>query len=78
MGAILLRLPEELLEKSSQCAKALNISRAEFIRRAIEKLNRETSAALRAKRIAEVSHRVRKESMRVNAEFSAVEEDPDA
>ncbi len=78
MGAISLKLPDDLLENSAQCAKAMRISRAEYIRRAIERLNRETQAGLRAKRLAEVSRRVRKESMRVNAEFDAMEEDPDA
>ena len=32
----------------------------------------------RAERLAEVSHRVREESMRVNAEFAAIEHGPDA
>jgi len=32
----------------------------------------------RSKRLAEVSGRVRKESPRVNAEFAAIEKDPDA
>ena len=32
----------------------------------------------RSKRLAEVSRRVRKESLRVNAEFAAIEKDPDA
>jgi hypothetical protein len=41
-------------------------------------MNRKTAAQLRAERIAEVSKRVREESMRVNAEFSAIERDPDA
>jgi hypothetical protein len=78
MGAISLKLPEDLLDGSAQCAKALKISRAEYIRMSIEKLNREIRADLRAKRLAEVSRRVREESMRVNAEFAATEEDPDA
>jgi hypothetical protein len=41
-------------------------------------MNRATRAQLRAKRLAEVSRRVRKESMRINAEFAAIERDPDA
>ncbi len=41
-------------------------------------MNRETMAQLRAKRLAEVSRRVRKESMRINAEFAAIERAPDA
>jgi hypothetical protein len=41
-------------------------------------MNRKTGARLRAERLAEVSKRVRGESMRVNAEFAAVERDPGA
>lgn len=78
MGAISLKLPDDLLETSSQCAEALKVSRAKYIRHAIERMNRETRARLRANRLAEVSRRVRKESMRVNAEFAAIERDPDA
>jgi hypothetical protein len=41
-------------------------------------MNRETRSVVRAKRLAEASKKVRKESMRVNAEFAAIERDPDA
>ncbi len=78
MGAISLKLPDYLLEASGRCAGALRLSRAEYIRRAIERMNRETRSQLRAKRLAEASRKVRKESMRVNAEFAATERDPDA
>ena len=78
MGALSLKLPDELLKTSGRYAAALQIPRAEYIRRAIERMNRQTAARLRAKRLAEVSRRVRKESMRVNAEFAAVEGDPGA
>ena len=33
--------------------------------------------ASRAERLAEISRRVREESMRVNADFAAIEKDPD-
>ncbi len=78
MRAISLNLSDDLVQASSDCARALRLSRAEYIRRAIERMNRETRAQLRAKRLAEVSLKVRDESMRVNAEFAAVERDPDA
>ena len=78
MGAISLKLPDSLLEASGKCAGALRVSRAEYIRRAIERMNRETRSQLRAKRLAAVSRRVRKESMRVNAEFATIEHGPDA
>jgi hypothetical protein len=77
MGAILLKLSDQLAESSGECARALRLSRAEYIRRAIERMNRETRGQLRARRLAEASRRVREESMRVNAEFAAVERDPD-
>ncbi len=78
MGAISLKLPDELLETSGRYAEALRMSRAEYIRRAIERMNRDTHARLRAERLAEISKKVRAESMRVNEEFAAVERDPDA
>ena len=78
MGAISLKLPEDVLEASRRCAETLHISRAAYIRRAVERMNRQTQALLRAKRLADASQKVRKESMRVNREFSAIEQDPDA
>ncbi len=77
MGAVSLKLPDELLEASGRCAEALQIPRAEYIRRALERMNRETQQRLRAKRLAEASRKVREESMNVNAEFAAIEQDPD-
>ena len=77
MSAISLKLPDDLLTASGECAAALRLSRAEYIRRAVERMNRETRAQLRAERLADVSRRVREESMRVNAEFAAIEHDPE-
>jgi metal-responsive CopG/Arc/MetJ family transcriptional regulator len=78
MGVISVTLPDDLLEASDRYAKALGMSRAEYIRRAIERMNRDTHARLRAERLAEISKKVRAESLRVNEEFAAVERDPDA
>jgi metal-responsive CopG/Arc/MetJ family transcriptional regulator len=78
MAAISLKLPEELLEASGRCADALKLTRAEYIRRALERMNRDTRARLRARRLREASRKVRDESMRVNAEFAALEQDVDA
>lgn len=73
MGAISLRLPDDVLEISRRCADTLHLSRAAYIRRAIERMNCQTEALLPAKRLAEASKKVRKESMRVNREFTAIE-----
>ncbi len=77
MGAVSLKLPDELLEASGRCAEALHIPRAEYMRRAIEQMNTETQKRLRAKKLTEASIKVREESMKVNAEFAAIEQDPD-
>ena len=77
MEAISLKLPEELLRASGRCARALKLSRAEYLRRAIDKMNREAEARLRAKRMAAASLKVRRQSLEVNAEFSRIESDPD-
>ncbi len=78
MAAISIQLPDPLLEASGRCAEALHLSRAEYIRRAIERMNRDTRARLRAERLARASHKVRGESMHVNAEFDAIQRDVDA
>jgi hypothetical protein len=78
LKAVALKIPEDMLEESSRLADSLRISRAAYIRMAIRRMNRKTSARLRAERLAEISRRVRDESMKVNAEFAAIERDPDA
>lgn len=78
MRTISLSLTEDLLDASRRCASALSVSRAQYIRTAIERMNHQIEQEARAKRLAEVSRRVRKESMKVNAEFAAIERDPDA
>jgi metal-responsive CopG/Arc/MetJ family transcriptional regulator len=76
MVAISLKLPDELLDTSGRYAAELRMSRAAYIRRAVERLNHETRARLRARRMAEASRKVRRESLRVNKEFSRIERDP--
>ena len=78
MEAISLKLPEDLLEVSTRCAEALKMSRAAYVRRAIEEMNRSTRAKIRGQRLAAASRKVRKESSKVTAEFAAIERDPDA
>jgi predicted DNA-binding protein len=78
MEAISLKLPLNILERSERCAEALGLPRAEYIRQAIERMNRETEATLRAERLVNASRKVRKDNMRVNAEFEVIERDPDA
>ena len=78
MTAISLKIPQDLLDASGRCAEALKLTRAEYLRRALERMNRHPRARLRASRLREASHRVRQDSMRVNREFAAIERDVDA
>jgi len=78
VAAISLKLPDDLLETAGRCADALQLTRAEYIRRALEQMNRDTRARLRARRLRDASRKVRGESIRVNEEFAAIEHDVDA
>lgn len=78
MGTISIKLPDELLKASTRYAESLRVSRAAYIRQSIERMNRETGRRLRAEQMMRASQKVRGESRKVNAEFSAVERDPDA
>ncbi len=50
----------------------------EHTKKSTRKQNREAEARARAERMARASRKVRKESMRVNAEFAVIERAPDA
>jgi hypothetical protein len=51
----------------------LHIPRAEYIRRAIAAMNNEVLAQMRRERLIKISRRIGSESMKVNAEFDAIE-----
>ena len=75
MKAILLKVPSELMQAGDTCAESLGLSRAEYIRRAIDRMNHETARAQRTRDLMNASKKVRAESARVNAEFDAIEGD---
>ena len=76
MTSIALKLPDELLAESNELARRLRISRAEYMRAAIARMNRRMAAKFRAERLAALSRELRRESMRVNREFAGIEHDP--
>lgn len=76
MSVISVRLPNELLEEIDSKAHSLHLGRARYIRQAIEAMNKQVEKQIRARKMAKASLRVRKESMRVNLEFSEMEKDP--
>lgn len=78
MASVSIRLPKSLLAEADRRAKALNIPRAEYIRRAIEAENKAMRGQEARRRLVRASRRVRQSSLRVNAEFAAIEDAPDA
>jgi metal-responsive CopG/Arc/MetJ family transcriptional regulator len=78
MNTITVRLPDHLFKELDSQSKELQISRALYVRKALEHLNQEINAQRRRERLKEVSLKVRSESLRVNAEFSEIEDAPGA
>ena len=76
MTTISIRLPDNVLDEVDKIAKDLNLPRTAYLRQAILSMNSKVKEERRRTRIMKLSRRVRKESMRINAEFSEVEHDP--
>ncbi len=77
MTTLSLRLPDDLLHEVDASAEQLHIPRAAYVRKALEQMNASVASQRRRARLMEVSLKVRTESMRVNAEFDAIEDEPD-
>ena len=67
--AISLVLTAELLRETDACAETLHVSRAAYIRRALEKANAEVIREARRVRMHRASLRVRDESIRIAQEL---------
>lgn len=72
-----MRLPDTLLHELDKRAAELDIPRTEYIRRAILAMNAALDDAQRHDRLRRASLKVRTESLKVNAEFAAIERAPD-
>lgn len=72
------RLSDELLQTMRTQAQLLHLSQTDYIRQAIEHMNHETQLQLRKQRLERASLRVRGESMKINAELSDIDHDPEA
>jgi len=78
MTTVSVRLPDSILKAAENGAKALCVPRSEYFRIAIESMNKRLLEQARGERLMSASHRVREESLAVNAEFAAIERDVDA
>ena len=77
MSVISIRLSEHLLNEVDVYAHKLHLQRTEYIRKAIELMNEQIAAQKRKDRLTKASIRTRKESMKINTEFSRIEHDPE-
>ena len=76
MTTISIRLADNVLDEVDKIVKDLNVPRTAYLRQAILSMNSKVKEERRRARVIKLSKRVRKESMRINAEFSEVEHDP--
>jgi predicted transcriptional regulator len=76
MTTISIRLPDNVLNEVDKIAKDLKVPRTAYLRQAILSMNSKVKEDRRRARVMKLSRQVRKESMRINAEFSEVEHDP--
>ena len=77
MSTLTVRLPDQLMGEVEKISKSQKLSRAGYVRKALESMNKEILAAQRRERLANASLRVRDESMKINAEFDATENAPE-
>ena len=73
MKSISLNLPEEMLDAAGRHSATVGLPRAEYIRRAVDRMNRQVEADLRARRMRRAAEKCREEDRKVNAEFAAAE-----
>jgi Arc/MetJ-type ribon-helix-helix transcriptional regulator len=71
-----IRLNDRLLQAIKVNAHLLHLSKTEYIRKAIELMNAETENQKQKERLKNASFLVRKESMKINAEFEDIEHGP--
>jgi len=77
MSTLTVRLPDQLMGEVEKISKGQELSRAGYVRKALESMNKEVLASHRRERLAKASLQVRDESMKINAEFDATEHAPE-
>jgi metal-responsive CopG/Arc/MetJ family transcriptional regulator len=77
MSTLTIRLPDQLMLEVEKNSKGQNLSRAGYVRKALESMNKEVLASHRRERLVKASFHVRDESMKINADFDATEHDPE-
>jgi len=77
MTTVTLRLPDNMVHKIDANANLLHMSRSAYIKKAILEMNYDIQDHERKQRLKAASQRVRQQSIKINAEFAAIENDPE-
>lgn len=75
MTAVSLRLPEQLVEKTTELAKTLQLSRTEYISRALERYNRFIEQQALEQAMAQSASEVREQTHHALNEWDSLTED---
>ena len=75
---ITVNIPDNIIFDADKNAGILHIKRSEYIRKALEYMNKQILKNERYVRLQYLSNLVRSESMEVNSEFGEIEHDPKA
>ena len=75
---ITVNIPDNIIFDADKNASILHIKRSEYIRKALEYMNKQILKNERYVRLQYLSNLVRSESMEVNSEFGEIEHDPKA
>jgi len=73
MNTISIRLPSLVINSIDQNANQFKISRTEYIRKAIDLMNKKIIKLNQRKRMQKASLKTREDSLRINKEFEAIE-----
>ena len=78
MHVISIRVPDPLFIQTQSSCEMLHMTQTEYVRTALAEKNEKIEAQQRRQTLQSASLKVREESMKINAEFSAIEKDPHA
>lgn len=70
-----IRMNDSLFETMKNMALTLRLSQTDYIRQAIERMNDAANRQVKTQRLQQASLKTRKESMKINTEFSDIEYD---
>ncbi len=72
-----IRMDDVLFQAMRSKAQILHISQTDYIRKAIERMNDMLTRQEQVQKLQQASMKVRNENMKINAEFSDIEYDPE-